>query len=88
MKSTREAAYETACKALENAGVDVEEAEFLSRKVVDYLGQENLLAQKTEAVSVSEDGFVTFGTDQPTHILPVGKLVSLGTKEAELLLGG
>lgn len=86
MKSTREAAYETACKALENAGV--EGAEFLSRKVVDYLGQENLLAQKTEAVSVSEDGFVTFGTDQPTHILPVGKLVSLGTKEAELLLGG
>lgn len=53
MKSTREAAYETACKALENAGV--EEAEFLSRKVVDYLGQENLLAQKTEAVSVYED---------------------------------
>lgn len=86
MKSTREAAYETACQALENAGV--EDAESLSRKVVDSLGQENLLAQKTEAVSVSEDGFVTFGTAQPTHVLPVGKLVSLGTKEAELLLGG
>lgn len=60
---------------LEEAGVD--DADVLANKVVTHLSKKNFLAQKSEAVAISDSCEVKFGVTSPTHLLPVGRLVPL-----------
>lgn len=76
-KSLRTEATEAATKVLVDQGIDETEAAIFAGKITADLAKKNLLCQKEQQVTVSEDGVVTFPVNGSTHRIPIGRLEPL-----------